>query len=742
MKIKLLVEATIRFILWVDIAWIVGCMICLLSLYTNDCNATDKWFKATSGNSWGTLANWYTDAAQTVSASELPRAIDSVFFDAESGNCATASTNYCLTLNMSLYTGIFSGNNSLSILGSLNIGSGTTWSHTGQISMSGANSWQKVTTNGVTLNGYITFSGSAGTWTLMDNLTCSSSITHSLGTLDFNGKTVSCLYYTSTAGSRTLNMNGATLTCTNSGAGNTSCNISGSNLTLNTNSSSVINITGAYGTYYCAYTFNGTLNVTGVGINSINIGSSANISIYNVTRSVATSTGLDVLQIIAVSGSLTVTGTLTITGNSSTNRMLVCGGSGNATKTYGTTKSIVCNGTLSVSNVDFMDISASGSASWDLSAITGLSGDCLGNSGITFTARDTLYWVGNSGNYMDAAEWSYSSGGSGGARIPLPQDSVVFDNNSFNNTGYTVTIQPGQRSGRGLYCSVGSDNPNFSIANGEWATYGNITLTGVNTGGSSTQNLYVLGRGIHTFTPGVNFAWVYYQYAPGGTYNLMSIFTTTATAPVNALNVKMGSFYSNNYSIYARVINSDGTFTRLVDLGTSTITLKNNNSIMIGFTSTGLTYDFDSCSFVVDQSGTVASSANFGNLIYNNIEIKGSTTLGLQLKDGFTCTGEFKCVTKKSLVFENGKTFTFNGTFNVSGVDASNLVTITSLATPTKYNFIKAGDRVCTDYLSVTDCAASGSDWYIGANSTSTNCTGLNTSDCPTLNIPYLQVFY
>lgn len=72
--------------------------------------------------------------------------------------------------------------------------------------------------------------------------------------------------------------------------------------------------------------------------------------------------------------------------------------------------------TVTASNVDIQDMLGAGSASWNLSAITGNSGDCGGNTGITFTTPVTTDW--QAGATWSTATWS--------SRVPLPQDTATF----------------------------------------------------------------------------------------------------------------------------------------------------------------------------------------------------------------------------------------------------------------------------------------------------------------------------
>lgn len=50
------------------------------------------------------------------------------------------------------------------------------------------------------------------------------------------------------------------------------------------------------------------------------------------------------------------------------------------------------------------------------------------------------YWIGGTGNWSAAANWSGTSGGSGGAGKPTRTVNAIFDANSFDGAGQTVTF--------------------------------------------------------------------------------------------------------------------------------------------------------------------------------------------------------------------------------------------------------------------------------------------------------------
>lgn len=52
----------------------------------------------------------------------------------------------------------------------------------------------------------------------------------------------------------------------------------------------------------------------------------------------------------------------------------------------------------------------------------------------------TYYWIGGSGNWSDASNWSLTSGGTPAASIPSGTDDVIFDNLSFLTSGNQVIV--------------------------------------------------------------------------------------------------------------------------------------------------------------------------------------------------------------------------------------------------------------------------------------------------------------
>lgn len=97
----------------------------------------------------------------------------------------------------------------------------------------------------------------------------------------------------------------------------------------------------------------------------------------------------------------------------------------------------------SLSYFDFMDIVGAGAATWSGTRL----GDALGNTGITFDAPVTRYWVGGTGYFQQTTHWSTSPGGASGASYPICHDAAIFDASSFSGAGQSVTTNQSGTSG-------------------------------------------------------------------------------------------------------------------------------------------------------------------------------------------------------------------------------------------------------------------------------------------------------
>jgi len=134
---------------------------------------------------------------------------------------------------------------------------------------------------------------------------------------------------------------------------------------------------------------------------------------------------------------------LLISGNSATNRMLVRSDTTGQQRTVFNSISYSQSqgynlALVNLTNVDFMDIKADriGTKPFPLFWQGTSLGNCQGNEDIQFTTPVTRY-VRGSGSWNTTSTWASVSGGSAGASVPLPQDTVII--NSLSGTGLITT---------------------------------------------------------------------------------------------------------------------------------------------------------------------------------------------------------------------------------------------------------------------------------------------------------------
>jgi hypothetical protein len=400
----------------------------------------------------------------------------------------------------------------------------------------------------------VTLDGSSGGGTVTVTASVSvASITAGAftGTLNTNGQSINTnggLFSISGSGARTVTLGASAITCGVWSAATTT------NLTFNAGTSTItqVNISATFsggGLTYATVVFTadnesifdantfGNLTITGTATKDFNFGLAAN---------------------------QTVTGTFTVNGNSATNRVLI------ASSVKGTARTITA-ATVTVTNADFQDITGAGAGSWNLSAITGGSGDCGGNSGITFTTPVTNYWIGGTGNWSTLAEWASTSGGSASSgRVPLPQDTARFDANSFSAGSLTVT-QDMPRIGSVDWTGV-TNTPTWTTSTVA-SFFGSITLVSGMTI-SSMQAYKYEGRTSSILTSAGKTLGLIEVNAPSGTLTLADALVSSS-----ALGVSNGTFDANDFNVTITHLTYDVGTAQTIWMGSGTWTLSNPNNL-------------------------------------------------------------------------------------------------------------------------------------------------------------------
>lgn len=328
-----------------------------------------------------TTTNWSATSGGAGGAS-VPTASDNVFFDANSNVLLTAFTctmanspRVCNDITVSgldgamTLTGVGIG---LTVSGSLTFpATNFTRSYSAVTTFNATTTGKTVTNNGVGFQG-VTFDGVGGSWSLQDALNAGNTCTLSAGTLNLNGKTLTCpVRFATGTGTKNLTFNGATLVC--SGTNTTSFNNlipTGFTTTAGTGTGT-ISMTGATGKTFVGggSTFNCTLNQGGAGALTITGGSTFG-NITNTRKSVSAA------SILFTAGTTNTFTDWNASGEST--RLLTIGSVTAASHTLS-----IASGTVSA---DFLSISrstATGGASWYAGANSTNGGN---NSGWVFTA--------------------------------------------------------------------------------------------------------------------------------------------------------------------------------------------------------------------------------------------------------------------------------------------------------------------------------------------------------------------
>lgn len=623
----------------------------------------------TAGGNWNTANTWSNVNAAGADNSGPPTAADNCIAELASGNVTVDSGSVARSFDTTSGTGSYGGtithNSGVTwTLGDATAGagnvilkfnSGITYTRnnatTSAISLNTTSGTQQtITTAGKTI-GNFTVNGAGNSLQLADNFTGAGSFTHTAGTTwDSNTKTIT--------------LNGSAITFAGNGK-----------------------------TYY-------ELDLTGSGIDVVS--GTNTFTNFNRTGTAAVGDGL------SFAANQTVSGVFTLAGNDANgNRLEV------KSSIFATARTITNTGaTQTWSNVDLRDITLS--TSYNASAITGGSGNCGGNSGITFTTAQTNYFqTAVNANWSTAAKWFLATNGGGGAgRVPLPQDTAIFDANSVTATGKTVTCDLAYMPFMTDWTGI-ANTPGFTLNSSMQAIYGSLTLT----------------SGIGTYTVNPNIQWAgrlaNSTVASAGknmqntTVNVTGFTLTQSDAYTTNggfINFSMGTWDTGGFALSTATVSAiSGGLT----LNNSTFTLSGTGAFWQA--PTGTFSAGTSTISITDTSSTSKTFAQGNGKTYYNMNISGGGS-GAVIFTGGSTWNSFPQVTggTKSLQYTNGTTTTFTNGTNLG--NGTNVITITSTSAGSAATWAvtngSAGIVNC-DYLSLKDNTASGpTPFYAGANST------------------------
>jgi len=722
--------------------------------------AAERYWVGGSGNWSDDDTHWATTSGGAPADGNVPTSADNAHFNADSNTTAYTVTVDATANMLDLMfdaapsvsgTITWAGSSSMTISGSFLGLSGMTRTYTGDLIFNSTSSGKTITMNGVTTTtSQYSFNGVGGVWTLQDTVNLNSgTLILTNGTLDTNGKTVSANYFQSTSGTRTLTLGASAINLSYASAG--AWNVT-SSLTLTANTAT-ITLSGTSGGF------------TGGGLTYGSVvftGTTQTISDANTFTNLTRTGGANYTSTLVLSANQTITGTFTATGNSAVNRLLI------KSDTAGTARTITA-AAVSLTDVDFTDITGAGAATWTGTRL----GNAAGNSGITFTDAANKYYVGNTANW-NGTVWALTSGGEAGANnFPLPQDTAKLDANSFSADSQTLTINGAFRLPS--IVAAGTDQT-YTLATGSNAPtlYGTAYTLDSNTTISGTSALTFSGRNTQTVTSaGKSWSQNFIFDSIGGSFVLADDLSLSGLAYLYLQNGNLNLsghtltgryFGSSNANV--RSITSGGGVIVVNGEGTTVWTTSNatnftlNDALQVnctGATGTNRVYHGDTAgteanvpSFAFTGAATVRINDNGGS-DYKSLDFTGFTGELKNAGNGFPVTvyGNltlaaaqtieagtdkfiFAATSGTQIITSNTKTLDFPITINAAGATvqlADNLTMgSTRTLTLTAGTLDLNGKTLTTGLLSSTNTNTRGiksstSGGKIIANSTSATAT-------------------
>lgn len=542
-------------------------------------HAVDYYWVGGAGN-WSDISHWATSSGGTITHNITPTAEDNVIFDENSftGPDQVVTLNlanaFCLDMDWAGVTNnptlVCENGNTLNVHGSLRLVVDMTVDFRGKVNFLSEAPDNEIDMAGHSLNGAVLFEGAGGDWKLLSAFSVSGDVRLVDGMLNTRNQAIDCGNLTvEISGQGTLQLGTSSVTV------GKNVRIDTDNLTLEA-SQAPFELTGAGASFTAeganAAIFNTLRFINDGGAAALtgpdNPGSSFQEVSFAGNGRLAGNLQVGLLELAAGriytlrSGNVYEVDALTATGECVKPIQLFGSDAGAAAVLQSDAASI------EVAFVSLKDIHATGGASFTANN----SADLGNNQGWTINSRadNDLYWVGGAGNWDDPAHWSLSSGGPGGACIPTGADNVIFDANSFDDAGGTVTLNVQNAFCRDMTWTDVRGLPAFWGGNGNTLrVYGSLTLAvdmdlqiqgdvrfeSPRTGNTINTAGHLLQKDV--YLDGFNGGWV-----------LADSLSLTGT-----LQFRQGDFQTLDHKINCTNFQAGTSGPRLLELGASTVNL-------------------------------------------------------------------------------------------------------------------------------------------------------------------------
>jgi hypothetical protein len=704
-----------------------------------------------TGN-WSSTTSWSTSSGGS-SGAAIPTSRDSVTFNsASSASAYTATIDptqarcAALTINNPASGAVtIAGTTSIAIHGSVNISSLITRTYSGSIQLAGNSSY--TLSVGVSLASTMGIYGVGSTWTLGAAFTNSGTFIHVVGTFDTGGYafTNGLNWIINSTYPKTLNLNASTFTIYNINSLNTDY------VTVNAGTSTIV-VTSTVASFTGSSSIT-LYNVTFTSVFGNSFTTTVDLTMNNLTFAKSSSVGNHLGPILSA-GRTYNCNTCTVTMPNTGASMMLMSATGTLVTTPITTPvpAVINAASFSYtpyngSGVIFRGISANG-ASVPWSGVR--FGDGGYNSGITFDASKTSYFVGGAntivsyGPSLTTLNFSNTSGGSASANaFPLPQDTIIFDANSFSgsNTGIGINYAYGSD---GVYLPSTVDfsrmNKPFVLRNDGPAVYyyGNVIFSNNMTtvvgtiNPTSTQSVSVITRGS-------NVAWYTNSVSIGDNLQIVMSNNETFTVGDNLnINAFSGASPPAGINHYSGTLNFNG---NPISIGTYNAGVGNTSMVKpINFGSgSSVTIKYTPWTSIAGQtiSGTgtiIMNSSSAKTFAGNNVNYSitldqaGSGTLTISGNNTFnSISSSYSKNGLGNTSISLGTTTQIVSSFTAGGSSNTSILSLSGTSAASPSILIDTGGNINTDYITASFIKGYDlfSKWYVGSHSTNGGTYGL-----------------
>lgn len=711
-----------------------------------------------SGN-WSDLAHWATTPGGTTTHLQVPTPLDNVIFDEHSftapGQTVTVNVSNAVCRDMdwsdALYTPTLEGASNLNfrIYGSLTLISGMYFDFQGYVTFEATTTGHHITTAGHSFHRNIYFHGTGGEWSLTDALFVGYKLEQTSGTIITNDNDISCTFFESyNNNTRFLDLGASIITI--SGSSSQSWSVGGNNLNFNAGtslirftSSNVPSIRHSSGLVFYDIEFlspeaYGTITTSAENatFNSITFHGHGNIQGNQTVGTLIFSEN----KVYTIEGNKTIHILNDLQAVSTCYMPIILKSSDNGTAAYISKTT----GSITVESVFMKDIHAIGGAIFTANNAVDM-GNNTGWVMHTVSSQD-LYWVGGSGDWGSPTNWSYSTGGPGGACVPSPYDNVIFDENSFSAAGETVTINLPMAFCKDMIWTDALYTPTFSSTTNELHIYGSLWL-------SPSMDMHLYGNVIlkaqtpQTIRTAGNLILCDFIFdGAGGEWLFEDDFSS-----LEVITVSLGTLNTNSQNVMCQRFRSPGFAVRGIVLGSSVITLTSNSNAL-HMQNNNLFFDAGT-SLIRFVSNVNPGMSHSNNLTFYNVEFTNADGLGevkimnnasfnsLSFAGNGLIAGSHNYGTLtfsqgKNYEISSGSTQTIVTAFNATGTCAEP-ITIKSTTPSDSAILHKSSGSVTTNYLILKDIHATG-----GATFVADNTVDLGNNTGWTLNAPSPQTLY